>query len=230
MRQLRVKQVAAGIPSEDRDFAFCLLNALPESYSIVKQTILANQKDLDKLNINSIIRLMLQEEIDQKGLNPKNVDPEVAFASRQPFKGNKGDKRKTTKGDKTGTKTGVCHWCSREGHYEKDCRKKKDAQREAQQGAESPINTKNGKGDENSPPDHSAWVATALSDAPTEEAKTTNGTPAAGEWWEFDSGATQVFHGNFAAFSDYKAFDKPILIGLATNGASTNASGKKILA
>ncbi|KAG8887327.1 hypothetical protein FRC00_000462, partial [Tulasnella sp. 408] len=134
--------------------------------------------------------------------------------------------------DKTGTKTGVCHWCSREGHYEKECRKKKDAQREAQQGAEksnqrrAEKKTKNGKGDENSPPDHGAWVATALSDAPPEEAKTTNGTPAAGEWWEFDSGATQVFHGNFAAFSDYKAFDKPIPIGLATNGASTNALGE----
>ncbi|KAG8914457.1 hypothetical protein FRC00_013489 [Tulasnella sp. 408] len=217
MRQLLVKQVAAGIPSEERDFVFCLLNALPESYSIVKQTILANQKDLEKLDINSIIGLMLQDEIDQKGLHPENVNPE-----HQLFKGNKGNKRKTAKGSKTGNKAGVCNWCSCEGHYEKECRKKKEAHREAQQGAEksnqhcAKKKNKNGKGNENSPPNHSTWRATALNDALPEEAKATNGAPATGEWWEFDSGAMQVFHGSLTLFLDYKVFDKPIPIGLST--------------
>ncbi|KAG8914747.1 hypothetical protein FRC01_003934, partial [Tulasnella sp. 417] len=40
LRQLRKQQVSGGIPCEDWDFAICLLAALPESYSVVKQSIL----------------------------------------------------------------------------------------------------------------------------------------------------------------------------------------------
>ncbi|KIO33214.1 hypothetical protein M407DRAFT_4170 [Tulasnella calospora MUT 4182] len=64
LRQLRIKQTSAGLPCEDWDFAIGLLGALPESYLVIKQSILAGQTDLHKINLGSIIALIMQEEVD----------------------------------------------------------------------------------------------------------------------------------------------------------------------
>lgn len=229
LRQLRIKQVAAGIPSPDWDFAISLLAALPDSYSVIKQSILARETDLNNLKVASIISLITQEEVERKGTRTinVNVDTEAAFALRQGYKQNNKGQRKRKDQDKTGT----CNWCKREGHWEKECKKKKAAQAQDQQGADKSNlrrQDKNkgggGKGDKTSP--DSSWVAKIVDEKETEEeAKATRDTTANSEWWEFDSGATRVFYGNLEAFSDYKPFDKPIVIGLATSGASTQALG-----
>lgn len=81
-----------------------------------------------------------------------------------------------------------------------------------------------GKGDP-AANDPKTWVAKLLVDSNPEEAKSTHDHPISGDWWEFDLGTTRGFHGDIAAFSDYKPFDAPIPISLAGNGATTNVLG-----
>ncbi|KAG8926805.1 hypothetical protein FRC01_008347 [Tulasnella sp. 417] len=230
LHQLRSKQIESGLPCDDWDFAITILIALPESYSVMRQSIIASHPDLKKLSVSSVIGLIMQEALNKKTYRATNVDSDVAFAARpggrppQPRQ----DKRKQNK-DKTGT----CNFCKREGHWESDCNKKKEYQLQAQQGADKSnqrrsekLKAKSTKGDENAAPfDKRSWIAKLSKDDPSEEAKITHERPTAGEWWEFDSGASRVFHGDIAAFSDYKAFEKPIPIGLAADGASMNALG-----
>ncbi|KAG8989072.1 hypothetical protein FRB90_002415 [Tulasnella sp. 427] len=241
LRQLRVKQITAGIPCEDWDFAICLLGALPESYSVTKQAILASQTDLHKLNLASIVTLIMQDEMEKKGYI-SSVDTDAAFAARQgrqprqqprqhrqqqqPQPTNPQQPRKEEK------RTGACNWCKRKGHWESDCNKKKEMQVQAQQGADVSNKRQQEKQklkaqkSEPSAVDLKMWTASLSIDLPASENAnaTTDANPTA-EWWEFDSGATRVFHGNLAAFSNYKPFSKPLRIGLASDKDSLNALG-----
>ncbi|KAG8927190.1 hypothetical protein FRC01_007869, partial [Tulasnella sp. 417] len=232
LRGLRIKQIEAGFPCDEWDFAISVLVALPESYAIMRQQVLASNTDLKKLNVESITALIVQEELNKKTFRPNStVDTDAAFAARPAGRPpqSRHDKRRPPK-DKD--KTGTCNFCKREGHWESDCNRKKEFQAQAQQGAEKSnqrraekIKAKSTRTDENTPYDKRSWIAKLSEDEPKEEARSTHDHPTTGEWWEFDSGASRVFHGDIAAFSNYKAFDKPIPIGLATNGASTNALG-----
>lgn len=133
-------------------------------------------------------------------------------------------------------RTGTCNWCKREGHWESDCQKK-ESQAQAQQGTDKSNNrradkqkNKVGNGNSTVAGAPKSWVAKLEADSNVEEAKSTHGHPVSGDWWEFDSGASRVFHGNLAAFSNYKAFDMPMTIGLTGEEAITKALGSRTLA
>ncbi|KAG8920142.1 hypothetical protein FRC00_010424 [Tulasnella sp. 408] len=155
--------------------------------------------------------LMTQEEIDRKRIQP-NVDSEAAFALRQGNKTHKGQPRKEKKPqDKTGASQA-----------------QQGADKSNQKHAEKNRN-KPGKGDSTPVLDGKTWVAKICDDDDGEEAKAIGETTPTGSWWEFNSGATRVFHGDLNAFSDYTPFVKPVNIGLATDGASTKAFGSGTL-
>lgn len=231
LRKLRMETTEGGIACEDWEFCLFLLAALPESYYIVRQTLLATYTDLKDVNLTSLISRVRQFEMELNERNsPSNVD-EAAFASRSgpPRPRNKGQPNKNKdKPPSSQDKTGTCNWCRREGHWEADCNKKREMHAQAQQGADksnqrrNKNKNKNGNGKDT---DASAWVAKIAEDDQGEQAKSTNGSDADGNWWEFDSGASRVFHGDLSAFANYKPFDTPIPIGLATSGSSASALG-----
>ena len=82
--------------------AMLILRALPSTYEVVQQTILANVKDYKTLTSHDIRSRLLSEELRQ--------GTTVGVNAIRP--------------GKRAVSTDSCNWCGGTGHWERDCRRK----------------------------------------------------------------------------------------------------------
>ena len=110
LNETRVKLSNANMGVSDIQYCLILLNALPKSYEVVASTLLASGP-ASALKFSEITARILNEEGRKSG-------PSTSLnAARAPVKS--GKKKKKEHANLT------CHYCSKKGHIQPDCRKKK---------------------------------------------------------------------------------------------------------
>ena len=97
MSKLRSRIMAADMGS-DNIHAMLILKALPSTYEVTQQTILANVKNYKELTSANIRAQILAEELHQTSATINAIRP--------------------------GRKTNACNWCGGSGHWERDCRQR----------------------------------------------------------------------------------------------------------
>ena len=102
MSELQNRIVAAGLNIGDPLHTLNVLQALPSSYEIVQQTILATIDDFSEIKWSNICSRILSEELHQTSTPGVNVIHKKG----------------------TGTAKTKCTYCGGKGHLEKDCHRK----------------------------------------------------------------------------------------------------------
>ena len=99
MSELRNRIVNAGLTISDPLHTLNVLQALPTTYEIVQQTILATITDFSKIDWANTCSWILSEELQQGSQTSVNAI-------------------------RSGRKSNSCNWCGGAGHWESDCCKK----------------------------------------------------------------------------------------------------------
>ena len=99
MSELRNRIVNAGLVISDPLHTLNVLQALPTTYEIVQQTILATITDFTKIDWANTRSRILSEELRQGSQSSVNAI-------------------------RPGRRSNSCNWCGGGGHWERDCRKK----------------------------------------------------------------------------------------------------------
>ena len=200
---LRAQTAKAGITIQDHVFALQVLLALPQSWSVFRQSILLGITDLTTITVDSFIgRLQEQEDTQLSGSS-------VAFVKR----GEKG------KGRAKGERQGTCHWCKKEGHWENDCRSKKAGKPQVNAAASGSGSqgSSNGKNKRKKGKNHSANVTesenrTIICAYPCVNAAFASNP---GPHILVDSGATDHIAFDREDFTVYRTLEEPIGIKVA---------------
>ena len=230
MSELRTRIVASGLAISDSFHALFIIQALPTSYEVVQQTILASVTNFMNISWSDIRTQILSEELRQ------DVNAGVSAIAAG------GKKKKNT----------TCNYCGGAGHWEKDCRRKarglshEEAQSEARKGK----GKKKEKKEQGAAPSVSAVISdNPDSSAPAASVSTTvtlDNTAcfyiACEHKWMLDSGCTDHITDNISDFSEYRSLPTPrrayfadkttfvsyIGIGMVTGLTRVNGQEKKI--
>ena len=196
MSELHTQIVSSGLAISDSFHALFVIQALPTSYEVVQQTILASVTNFTNISWSDIRTRILSEELRQDA----NAGVSAIAAG--------GKKKKDT-----------CNYCSGAGHWEKDCRLKARglSREEAQSEARKGKGKKKEKKEKGAAPSVSAVISdnpdSSASAAPVSTTVTPNDAVcfyiACERKWMLDSGCTDHITDDSSDFSEYRSLPTP---------------------
>ena len=204
---LRSDILAAGQQVSEEELASCLLNGLPKQYDTIVE-VLSNT--LSSLTLDSILPKLLDSEQRMKN-SSKHPEDSGAFSARQYGRPSSDSSRNfqrsnTPSGQHSHNNNSTwCAYCKRKGHTIKNCFKKMNADKRAQQG-----------------PDHQSNSRSGLALSAVNSESTVYSHP---NHWLLDSGASEHMTPDATLLMDYTKLDTPIKI-MYGNGQSLSAVGR----
>ena len=113
LNDTRVTLAEKEMAIDDKQFTYIVINSVPESYTTVTQSILANGTPAD-IKPQVVQQRIIQEESRRNGTTGSSASLNALKAAPIKKKGGKGDKPKVK-----------CNYCKKAGHKSPDCYKKK---------------------------------------------------------------------------------------------------------
>ena len=226
MSEIRTRIIASGLAISDSFHALFVIQALPTSYEVVQQTILATVTDFKNISWSDVCTWILSEELCQSS----QVEVSVIAVG--------GKKKKDS-----------CNYCKGAGHWEKDCQRKARglSREEAQSEARKGKGKKKEKKDKGTAPSVSAVISdnpgSVAQAAPVSITVTPNNTVCfyivCEHEWMLDSGCTDHITNNISDFSEYRSLPTPrctyladkitfvSFIGIGTVTGSSRVNGQE---
>ncbi|XP_074556836.1 uncharacterized protein LOC141819121 [Curcuma longa] len=127
MTNIVARLKSLGMAVDDSFLVQFILNSLPPQYSAFQ----INYNTIkEKWNVNELISKLIQEENRLKNLGSHSINLTTQGAIKAPKAKAKSFKKKTrpikaSQADKKEHNNDKCHFCKKEGHYQKDCPKRK---------------------------------------------------------------------------------------------------------
>ena len=113
----------------DWQFALLILLRLPDRFEFLKSSFLDSLEDPTKLSLDMVIKRVIDwdnrttTEVQANAIMSSSKAPSSSKAKEEKKKGKKKEKSKEKKEKKS--PPGACHHCGQEGHWNRDCPKKK---------------------------------------------------------------------------------------------------------
>ena len=110
-------------------FALLILLRLPDGFEFLKSSFLDGLEDPTKLSLDTVIKRVIDRdnrttaEVQANAIASSSKAPSSSTAKEEKKKGKKKEKSKEKKEKKS--PPGACHHCGQEGHWNRDCPKKK---------------------------------------------------------------------------------------------------------
>lgn len=210
MSELQARIVAGGLPISDALHALNILQALPDSYEVVQQSILAGITDFATVKSDSIRTRILSEELRQ---------------------GTSANVSAIRSGKSKASPESECHWCGGKGHFVADCRRKARglSQSAAKADLKKSINRRNKEKDKGKKKEENkdAPSVSAITNDPPDTTPPPTSVPSASNTisfcfyiasetkWMLDSGCSDHFTADVSDYADYTAFPTPKSLKLA---------------
>jgi hypothetical protein len=207
---LRSDILAAGQQVSEEELASCLLNGLPRQYDTIVEVL---STTLSSLTLDSILPKLLDSEQRMKN-SSKHPEDSGAFSARQYGRPSSDSSRNFQRSNtpsgqhsqnNSNNSSTWCAYCKRKGHTIKNCFKKMNADKRAQQG-----------------PDHQSNSRSGLALSAMNSESTVYSHP---NHWLLDSGASEHMTPDATLLMDYTKLDTPIKI-MYGNGQSLSAVGR----
>ena len=126
----RSKIALSGFTFPDWQFALLILLRLPDGFEFLKSSFLDGLEDPTKLSLDTVIKCVIDRdnhttaEVQANAIASSSKAPSSSTkAKEEKKKGKKKEKSKEKKEKKS--PPGACHHCGQEGHWNRDCPKKK---------------------------------------------------------------------------------------------------------
>ena len=122
-RRCSKSSIPVDVDIDDEDKAFLLIGSLNKTYEPVGKTLLYSN---DSIDLDDVVASLIYEEIMNKDPKENKGGDNLYVDSGQGNKGKNFQKENRSKGKKPDEKSKViCYYCKKEGHFKKDCNKRK---------------------------------------------------------------------------------------------------------
>lgn len=213
MSELRSRIESAEMPIADSLHAILILRALPPSYEVMQQAILANVSDYKKLTSADMRARIISEELRQTTTAVNAIRP--------------------------GRKSATCSWCGGGGHMERECRKKlRGLSKEEAHSEQKRIVAKRKEEAEAAKKD-SPTVSTTIQETPSDTSSSSSSIVTVASTsiepvilyiacetkWMLDSGCLDHITHEISDFSEYRCLPTPQHIRLADGSTCVSYVG-----
>ena len=195
LTELRSMCMLNKFTTEDWQFASILLNALPDRYHIIPDTMLAAH-EVEDLSIDDVKAKIIDQEGRYHSTSSSTSNYHFSSGNPKPTS----TKKKARANDK-------CNYCQKLGHWEKECRKKK---RDAKEKSNNATGAGSQDGNKEKANSRLNVVESDESDAPF------SAYLGCTENWLLDSGATEhmtPFGSDFCEYATFVDSSKSVILG-----------------